>query len=202
MSKFFKILLPLSAIFVLALAAACAPASAPPPAAQPTSMPAAATAAPQATEAPVPANAPVSIVTATPVNANAEPSGVTATVFTKLNLNTASSQEFLTVPNAGERMVREFEEYRPYTSIGQFRREIGKYVDAATVAEYEKYLFVPIDVNQADADTLQQIPSVTPEIAAEMIAGRPYGTNQNFLAKLVTLVSAEDVANAQNYLAQ
>jgi hypothetical protein len=26
-------------------------------------------------------------------------------------------------------MLHEFEEYRPYTSMAQFRREIGKYVD-------------------------------------------------------------------------
>ena len=30
------------------------------------------------------------------------------------------------IPGAGDRMTREFEEYRPYTSIGQFRGEIGE----------------------------------------------------------------------------
>ena len=47
---------------------------------------------------------------------------------TKLNLNTATREQFLTIPGVGDRMVREFEEYRPYASIQQFRREIGKYV--------------------------------------------------------------------------
>ena len=55
----------------------------------------------------------------------------------KLNINTASSADFLrAIPNLGNRMVHEFEEYRPYKSIQQFRREIGKYVDANQVAEY------------------------------------------------------------------
>lgn len=209
MTMFSKILLPLAALCVLALAAACGPAapaatSAPPAAvvpSQPTAAPAQATAAPQPTGAPEQPGA-AGIVTATPANQNTEPSGVTAAVFTKLNLNTATPQEILAVPNTGNRMVREFQEYRPYTSIQQFRREIGKYVDAATVAGYEKYVYVPVDVNQADAETLQQIPGVTAEIAGQLIAGRPYGTNQNFLAKLVTLVSAEQAAAAQNYLAQ
>ena len=205
MNKVSRILLPLAALFVLVLAAACSSAAPAPQAtaapAQPTSAPAQATAAPQPTSAAEEPSA-AGIVTATPVNQNAEPSGVTAAVFTKLNLNTATPQEILTVPNTGNRMVREFQEYRPYTSIQQFRREIGKYVDAATVAEYEKYVYVPVDVNQADAETLQQIPGVTADIAGQLIAGRPYGTNQNFLAKLVTLVSAEQAAAAQNYLAQ
>lgn len=202
MTRLTKILLPPAALIVLALTAACsAAAPAPSSAPQPTTAIAQPTAAPQRTGAP---EQPVAagIVTATPVNQNAEPSGVTAAVFTKLNLNTATPQEILTVPNTGNRMVREFQEYRPYTSIQQFRREIGKYVDAATIAEYEKYVYVPVDVNQADAETLQQIPGVTADIAGQLIAGRPYGTNQNFLAKLVSLVSAEQAAAAQNYLSQ
>jgi hypothetical protein len=39
-------------------------------------------------------------------------------------------------------MVHEFEEYRPYTSIEQFRAEIGKYVDEKEVARLERYIYV------------------------------------------------------------
>src|SRR5687767_12621455 len=44
----------------------------------------------------------------------------------KLNLNTASETDFMTIPGMTKRMVHEFEEYRPYQSIQQFRREISK----------------------------------------------------------------------------
>ena len=95
----------------------------------------------------------------------------------KLNINTASQADFLgTIPGFGNRMVHEFEEYRPYKSILQFRKEIGKYVDQAQVAEYEKYIFVPIDINQSDALTLQQIPGLDANEAQELIAGRPYAS--------------------------
>ena len=40
----------------------------------------------------------------------------------------------------GERMAHEFEEYRPYRNMEQFRREIGKYVDDAKVAQFERYV--------------------------------------------------------------
>jgi len=33
-------------------------------------------------------------------------------------------------------------EYRPYTSIEQFRREIGKYVDKDELARLERYVAV------------------------------------------------------------
>jgi len=87
-------------------------------------------------------------------NQNAEPiSGA------KLNLNTVSGDELLaTIPGFPSRLVREFQEYRPYVSIQQFRREIGKYVGDAQVAEYEQYVYVPISINSSDTETLQQIP--------------------------------------------
>jgi DNA uptake protein ComE-like DNA-binding protein len=61
-------------------------------------------------------------------------------VFVPLGLNTATPEDFLTIPGVGERMVHELMEYRPYTSLVQFRREIGKYVDDDEVARLERYL--------------------------------------------------------------
>lgn len=107
-----------------------------------------------------------------------------------------------TIPNFSSRMVHEFEEYRPYRSIQVFRREIGKYVDQATVAEYEKYIFVPIDVNQADAQTLMQIPGLDQSEAQTLIAGRPYASPDAFMSKLSELVTDRDLVTARAYLAQ
>ena len=59
-----------------------------------------------------------------------------------ININTATDAEILKIPGVGTRMLREFKEYRPYTSIEQFRREIGKYVDKAEVARLEKYIVI------------------------------------------------------------
>jgi DNA uptake protein ComE-like DNA-binding protein len=58
----------------------------------------------------------------------------------KVNINTATDAEILAIPGMGPRMLREFKEYRPYTSIEQFRREMGKYVDKAEVARLEQYI--------------------------------------------------------------
>jgi hypothetical protein len=40
-------------------------------------------------------------------------------------------------------MLREFKEYRPYTSLAQFHREIGKYVNDTELARLEQYVSVP-----------------------------------------------------------
>jgi len=59
-----------------------------------------------------------------------------------INLNTATDAQLMTIPGMGPRMLHEFKEYRPYTSIEQFRREIGKYVDKAEVARFEQYVTI------------------------------------------------------------
>ncbi len=60
--------------------------------------------------------------------------------FVPMNPTTASDEELLTIPNLGPRMLREFKEYRPWTSKEQFRREIGKYVNEKEVARLERFL--------------------------------------------------------------
>jgi hypothetical protein len=42
----------------------------------------------------------------------------------------------------GKRMLHEFKEYRPYKTIDQFRKEIGKYVDKKEVARLERYVTI------------------------------------------------------------
>jgi len=62
--------------------------------------------------------------------------------FIPINLNTATDEDILSIPALGPRMLREFKEYRPYRSIEQFRKEIGKYVGAKEVARLERYVTI------------------------------------------------------------
>lgn len=142
-------------------------------------------------------------VTNAPVNASSSANNQPASnaAQAKLNVNTASPDDLLkTIPGMGNRMVHEFEEYRPYKSIQQFRREIGKYVKPEQIADYEKYIYVPISVNEADAPTLQQIPGLDATEAQALIAARPFASNDAFLTKLAANVSAAELAVAKTYL--
>ena len=64
-------------------------------------------------------------------------------LFVPINLNTATDEEILLIPGVGNRMLREFKEYRPYEALSKFHREIGKYVDATELARLEQYVLVP-----------------------------------------------------------
>ena len=119
----------------------------------------------------------------------------------KVNLNTGTEEQFLALPGVGEQMVHEFEEYRPYVSIEQFRQEIGKYVDEAQVAAYEQYVFVPVSPNESDEATLMQLPGVDAATASELVAMRPFDSNDAFIEALGEHVSPEQAQQARMYLA-
>lgn len=118
----------------------------------------------------------------------------------KLNINTASEKAFRTIPGVGDKMVHEFEEYRPYVSIQQFRKEIGKYVDEERVAAYEQHIYVPIHRNDSDAATLMQIPGLDKKETEKLISGRPYKTNNAFLDALSSYINQDQMTTAQSYL--
>jgi DNA uptake protein ComE-like DNA-binding protein len=125
-----------------------------------------------------------------------------AVACTKLNLNDLTQDALMaTIPDFSARMVREFMEYQPYASLQVFQREIGKYVDEAQIAQYEQYVYVPVDPNESDAVTLQQLPGVDEAEADRLIAGRPYASNEAFLATLADHVTATELAEAACYLA-
>ena len=122
-------------------------------------------------------------------------------LFVHLNLNTATREEILLIPNVGERMVREFFEYRPYKALAQFHREIDKYVDDAELARLEQYVFVPIDLNTAsDADILT-IPGLGQRMLREFKEYRPYKAIEQFRREIGKYVSKQEVARLERYVA-
>lgn len=63
-------------------------------------------------------------------------------VFIPVKLNTASDADILSIPGAGQRMVHEFKEYRPWKSKEQFLKEIGKYVGPKEAARLWRYVAI------------------------------------------------------------
>jgi DNA uptake protein ComE-like DNA-binding protein len=61
-------------------------------------------------------------------------------VYVRIDLNTASEEAILSIPGVGNRMLHEFEEYRPYSAMAQFRREMAKYVDDDEVERLARYI--------------------------------------------------------------
>lgn len=123
-----------------------------------------------------------------------------AKTFVHLNLNTATREELLLIPGMGNRMVREFFEYRPYKSLAQFHKEIGKYVDEKEVARLEQYVFAPINLNTAsDADILT-IPGLGNRMLREFKEYRPYNNIEQFRKEIGKYVNVKEVARLERYV--
>ena len=120
--------------------------------------------------------------------------------FVHINLNTASKDEILLIPGVGERMLHEFEEYRPYSHLAKFHREIDKYVDDAELARLEQYVFVPINLNTAsDADILT-IPGMGQRMLHEFKEYRPYPAIEKFRREIGKYVNAKEVARFERFV--
>jgi DNA uptake protein ComE-like DNA-binding protein len=120
--------------------------------------------------------------------------------FVHLNLNTATRDEMLLIPNLGNRMAHEFEEYRPYKAMARFRREIGKYVDDKEVARLEQYVFVPINLNTATDEDILTIPALGKRMLHEFKEYRPYKSMEQFRREIGKYVDKKEVARLERYV--
>ena len=117
-----------------------------------------------------------------------------------INLNDATTAEILLIPGVGERMAHEFEEYRPYADMEQFRREIGKYVDDDEVERLAGYVYVPIDLNSATREQLMAVPGMTERMAHEFEEYRPYTDLDQFRREIGKYVDDDEVARFERYV--
>lgn len=121
-------------------------------------------------------------------------------IFVPFNLNTTAEADFKMIPGVGDRMAHEFEEYRPYTSIKQFRKEIGKYVDENEVARYENYVFVPVELNSASEEDIKALPGVGDRMAHEFDEYRPYSNMEQFRKEIGKYVDDNELKRLERFV--
>ncbi|NQZ75301.1 MAG: helix-hairpin-helix domain-containing protein [Ekhidna sp.] len=121
-------------------------------------------------------------------------------VFVPFNLNTTAEEDFKLIPGVGDRMAHEFEEYRPYLKLDQFRREIGKYVDETEVARYEQYVFVPVELNSATEEDILALPGVGSRMAHEFEEYRPYENLEQFRKEIGKYVDDKELSRLERFV--
>lgn len=121
-------------------------------------------------------------------------------LFVPMNLNTTEESDFKMIPGVGDRMAHEFEEYRPYTSILQFRKEIGKYVDDEEISRYENYLFVPVELNTASEEDIKALPGVGDRMAHEFEEYRPYSNMEQFNQEIGKYVDDKELSRLARFV--
>ncbi len=123
-----------------------------------------------------------------------------AAIWVPIDLNDATSEEIGLIPGVGDRMTHEFEEYRPYTALAQFHREIGKYVDDDEVARLAQYVYVRIDLNTASGEEILSIPGVGLRMRHEFREYRPYEAMAQFRREIGKYVDDDEVERLARYV--
>ncbi|MEP2771827.1 MAG: helix-hairpin-helix domain-containing protein [Fulvivirga sp.] len=121
-------------------------------------------------------------------------------MFVPFNLNTTDEDNFKIIPGVGDRMAHEFEEYRPYSKLAQFRKEIGKYVDEEEVARLEQYIFVPVELNTATEEDILALPGVGKRMAHEFEEYRPYENLEQFRKEIGKYVDDKELARLERFV--
>ena len=121
-------------------------------------------------------------------------------IFVPLNLNTTNEKDFKMIPGVGDRMAHEFEEYRPYKSIQQFKREIGKYVDEIEVSRYLSYIFVPVELNTSSEDNIKDLPGIGNKMAHEFVEYRPYMNLNQFRREIGKYVDDKELIRLERFV--
>ncbi len=118
-------------------------------------------------------------------------------VFVPMNLNTTAEDDFKIIPGVGDRMAHEFEEYRPYTSVAQFRKEIGKYVDEVELERFLQYVFVPVELNSASEEDILALPGVGERMTHEFEEYRPYSSMEQFRKEIGKYVDEKELSRLE-----
>lgn len=118
----------------------------------------------------------------------------------QMNLNKVSEKSLLLIPNLGPKMAHEIDEYRPYVSFKQFRKEIGKYVSKKEVARLEQYFFIPINLNTATDEQILSIPGVGKKLLHEFKEYRPYRSIKQFSKEIGKYVSPNEIKRLERYV--
>ena len=121
-------------------------------------------------------------------------------MWVPIDLNDVTDEEILLIPGVGDRMLHEFEEYRPYVALAQFHREIGKYVDDDELARLAQYVYVRIDLNTASEEAILSIPGVGARMQHEFEEYRPYTSMAQFRREIGKYVDDDEVERLARYV--
>ena len=120
--------------------------------------------------------------------------------FVFVNLNTATKEEILLIPGAGNKMTIEFPEYRPWTTFAQFDRQIGKYVGQEATDKLKQYVFIPVKLNTATDEDILSIPGAGTRMVREFKEYRPWTTKAQFEKEIGKYVDAKEVARLWRFV--
>jgi len=123
-----------------------------------------------------------------------------AKAFVHVDLNNGTPEEILLIPGAGNRMVREFAEYRPWVNFAQFDREISKYVGQEATDKLKQYVFIQVKLNSATDEEILTIPNAGSRMVREFKEYRPWTAKAQFDREISKYVGDKETQRLWRYV--
>ena len=119
----------------------------------------------------------------------------------RININTASEEQLLTIPGVGTKIADELMEYRPFTTKEQFETELGKYLDAEALAALESHITLGLaNMNTSSEEELLTVPGVGEKVLDEILEYRPYTVLTQFEKELGKYFDEQTIADLEFYI--
>ena len=121
-------------------------------------------------------------------------------LFVPINLNSAPEDEILLIPGMSKRMAHEFEEYRPYRSLEQFRRENRQVRGRRRGRPSGTVRLRAAGPELGQRADFERIPGVGRRMVHEFLEYRPYRNMEQFRREIGKYVDDAEVARLERYM--
>jgi hypothetical protein len=121
-------------------------------------------------------------------------------MFLPTNLNVQVPAEIAVIPFAWRNMAHEFDEYKPFSGLAHWYREMDKYLDEPRLGTLQQYVFVPINANTGKDEDIMTIPGLQQPALDAIKRGRPWADQARFLAAAGPTLGAREAQRIARYL--
>ncbi len=148
-------------------------------------------------EAPA-ANATTAAATATPAAPTATTTAA-ATPAAVLDPNTATAEQLAAIAGMTPEAAAAIVAGRPYADAAAFAAKLRETLPAAAETVGAR-VFVPVNLNTASEEAIEQIPGMTPKMVHEFLEYRPYENMAEFDREIGKYVDEAEVARLRSYV--
>lgn len=118
----------------------------------------------------------------------------------RLNPNTASGDELVTVEGLPQELLSLIYRNRPFPTMVEFNALVRQMLSEDQAEALYTRLFIPINLNSAGRDEIALIPGMSSRMVREFLEYRPYADIEVFNKEIGKYVDDAEVARLRSYV--
>jgi DNA uptake protein ComE-like DNA-binding protein len=118
----------------------------------------------------------------------------------RLNPNTASGDQLVTVEGLPQELLSLIYRQRPFATMVEFNALVRQMLNEDQAEALYTRLFIPINLNSASRDEIALIPGMSSRMVREFLEYRPYADIEVFNREIGKYVDDAEVARLRSYV--